>query len=273
MIFSAFEINKNKNIKMKAELKTITPTWARRVLDEKNIGNRAMNKLHVDSLAKEMACGRWKVNGDTICINESRLIDGQHRLAAVVLSGVTIQSFVVEGLPCDVFDTKDVGKRRSGGDTLGIRGEKNAYRLAAVLALVDKYVTGRADKQVVYTNTEIEELLEKYPEARASVSGTKTNGIITPSVLDACHYIFSRIDRRLADEFVEKIVRGTGLEYGSPWYVLRERLMQNNMSKAKLSKYYLMALCIKSWNYARNEKSVRCLKWNEDGNESFPIAK
>lgn len=235
-----------------------------------------MNRLHVESLAKEMKCGRWKVNGDTICLNGSRLIDGQHRLAAVVASGVTIQSFVIEGLPSDVFDTKDVGKRRSGGDTLGVRGEQNAYRLAATLILIDKYMTGRADKSVAYSNTEIEELLEKYPEARESLQTShSTKGLIAASVLDACHYLFSRKDSVLADEFVEKVLRGTGLEEGTPWYVLRERLMKNSISKAKLSKPYVMALCIKAWNHARAGTKVRFLRWREEGEkvEPFPVVK
>lgn len=259
---------------MKAELKTITPEWAEKILAEKNAGNRTMNRIHVEALAREMKRGKWKVNGDTLCMNGTRLIDGQHRLAAVVLSGMTIQSFVIEGLPSDVFDTKDVGKRRSAGDTLGVRGEKNACRLAAALILIDKYVTGRADKSVTYANTEIEELLEKYPDARDSLQTTHaTRGLITPSVLDACHYLFSRKDADLADEFVEKVLRGTGLEEGTPWYVLRERLVGNSLAKAKLSRPYLMALCIKAWNHARAGSTVRYLRWREKGEaaEQFPV--
>lgn len=261
---------------MKAELKTITPEWASKTLAEKNAGNRSMNRIHVESLAKEMKRGKWKVNGDTICLNGTRLIDGQHRLAAVALSGVTIQSFVIEGLPSDVFDTKDVGKRRSAGDTLGVRGEQNACRLAAVLSLIDKYMTGRSDKTVTYSNTEMEELLEKYPDARESLQTShSTKGLITPSVLDACHYLFSRKDREMADEFVEKVLRGTGLEEGSPWYVLRERLVGNSLAKAKLSRPYMMALCIKAWNLARAGNTVRFLRWREKGDaaEQFPVIK
>jgi hypothetical protein len=261
---------------MKAELRTITPQWASKILAERNSGNRAMSRLHVEALAKEMRRGKWKVNGDTICVNGARLIDGQHRLAAVVLSGVTIQSFVIEGLSSDVFDTKDVGKRRSAGDTLGVRGEKDANRLAAMLQLIDKYMTGRSEKSVNYSNTEIEELLEKYPDARHSVQTSyKNKGLITPSVLDACHYLFSRKDPDLASEFVEKVVRGAGLEEGTPWYVLRERLVGNSLSKAKLSRTYLMALCIKAWNHARAGTVVRFLRWREKGEavEPFPMVK
>jgi hypothetical protein len=259
---------------MNANLMTITPEWAQNTLNEKNSGNRPMNKQHVNALAKEMARGKWKVNGDTICLNGERLIDGQHRLAAVVLSGMTIQSFVIDGLSSDVFDTKDVGKRRSAGDTLGVRGEQNACRLAAALVLIDKYVTGRVDQSIAYSNTEIEDILEKYPDARSSLqTASSTKGLIFPSVLDACHYLFSRKDPILADEFVEKVLRGTGLEEGSPWYVLRERLVSNSLAKAKLSRPYVMALCIKAWNNARAGIKVRCLRWRDKGDaaEQFPV--
>jgi hypothetical protein len=262
---------------MKAELRTITPAWAKQMLEERNTGNRAMNRMHVEALAKEMKCGRWKVNGDTICVNASRVIDGQHRLAAVVSSGVTIQSFVVEGLPSDVFDTKDVGKRRSAADTLGVRGEINSYRLAACLIMIDKYVTGRADKQVTYSNTEVEELLQKYPGARNSLQ-TKANvggGIIIPSVLDACHYLFSAKSPEMADEFVKKVLRGTELKEGDPYYLLRERLMRNSLAKAKLAKPYMMALCIKAWNHVRSGTSCRVLKYSEEGSaaEPYPVVR
>jgi hypothetical protein len=259
---------------MKATIMTITPEWAQKILDEKNVGNRAMNKHHVAVLAKEMKRGKWKVNGDTICLNESRLIDGQHRLAAVVLSGVTIQSFVIDGLSSDVFDTKDVGKRRGAGDTLSVRGEQNSHRLAAALVQIDKYFTGRSDLSIAYSNTEVEELLEKYSEARNSVQTSfKTKGLILPSVLDACHYLFSRKDPALAEEFVEKVLNGTGLEEESPWYVLRERLVANSLSKAKLTKPYMMALCIKAWNIARRGGKAKFVRWREKGDaaEQFPV--
>ena len=258
---------------MNVKLRTISPYMAEELL-KKNIGNRPLNIKHVDRLAKEMANGRWKVNGDTICMNGTRVIDGQHRLHAVVQSGITIEALVVEGLSYDVFDTKDVGKRRSAGDTLGVAGELNACRLAASLVLIDKYFTRRVEKSVTYSNTEMEELLVKYPEARQSIQTTaKAKGIIYPSVLDACHYLFSRKDPILADQFVEKVLRGVSLDEGSPWYVLRERLLNNSLAKAKLKKAYVMALCIKAWNHARAGSKVKILKFSQDGvnTESFPI--
>lgn len=259
---------------MKAELKTITPAIAKKLL-ENNIGNRTLTAWHVDELVKEIKAGRWKVNGDMIRISVSgRILDGQHRLTAVIKSGMTIQTWIMDGLDDDIFDTIDVGKRRSGSDTLGCLGEKNTYRLASALTLVDKYMTGRVEKNVTYSNGEIEELLAKYPEVRDSIQTSgKARMLILPSVLDACHYLFSRKDPAAANLFFDRVTRGSGLDERDPEYVLRERLVANSLAKAKLSKTHIFALCVKAWNHSRSGKKIQCLKLNmRDGKMvDFPV--
>jgi hypothetical protein len=259
---------------MKVELKTITPAMAEKML-KMNIGNRALTIWHVDELVKEMLAGRWKVNGDMIRISiTGRILDGQHRLAAIVKSKMTIQTWVMESLADDIFDTIDVGKKRSQGDTLGCRGEKNAYRLSSALILVDKYMTGRVEKNLSYSNGEVEELLEKYPEVRDSIqTGAKGKKLILPSVMDACHYLFSRKDPAMANLFMERVLRGSGLEEGDPEYVLREKLVSNSLAKAKLSKAHVFALCIKAWNHSRTGKKIQHLKLNERAGKliEFPV--
>ena len=248
---------------MKAELLSITPAFAELLL-KSNTANRHVTESHVAYLVKEIKAGRWKVNGDTIRISKSGLIiDGQHRLLAIVRAGVTIESWVVTGLPDDVFDTIDVGKRRSPGDTLECRGEQNAHRLAAALALIDKYMTGRVDKSSHYTNSETEALLAKYPTARESLITSKSGkGLLLPSVLDACHYLFTQKDPVMTEVFMDRILKGVGLEEGDPWYVLRERLLTNSISNTKLSKAHVMALCIKAWNHARAGRRITKLQLN-----------
>lgn len=256
---------------MNMELKTITPQKAGEML-KRNNKNRTISKLHVKRLANEIRSGRWKVNGDTICLNGDVLIDGQHRLHAIIEAGMPIQSFVVDGLPSDVFDTKDTGKRRSHHDTLSVLGKKNTTRLASMLKIIDKYNTGKSNKTVYYSNGDIEELLKLYYDAEESLTNIKTKGLMPPALLDACHYLFSKKDPQLADEFVSAIIKGVGLYEDSPWYRLRERLETNRWSRSKLDKTYIMALCIKSWNAARSGKKVKYLRWKQQGEngEAFP---
>lgn len=254
---------------------TITPAWAQEVL-KRNIGNRPLNHLHVERLVSEMIKGRWKFNGDTICVNGTQVIDGQHRLHAVVKSGVTIESLVVDGLPFHVFDTKDVGERRTAAHTLAVNGETDTKRLAAALVMIDKYYVKNAGGKGRYSNTEIQDLLSKYPQVRMSIRKPRgPRGLIASSVLDSCHYIFSRIDHELAEQFAESLLFGVNLSAASPWYALRERLVNNSMAKAKLKPSYVMALCIKAWNHARNGTRVKFLKFAQEGSnhEEFPIAR
>lgn len=254
-------------------MQKITPEIASRML-EKNEGNRPLKKAHVTHLAEEIKAGRWKVNGDTICLNGDRLIDGQHRLAAVIECGKSIETLVVSGLSSDVFDTKDVGARRSGGDTLAILGEKYGTNLAATICLIDQYITGRMTRVVRYHNTQLPGLLKKYPEARKCFPKChETRRLLPASVLGACYYLFAQKDEEAADEFVKDLISGAGLKETDSVYLLRERLMNNLLGKHKMQRRYLVAITIKAWNFRRRGNECRKLYWAEGGKkqESFPV--
>jgi hypothetical protein len=255
---------------MKAELKTITPAMAQYILENGNTKNRPMNKHHVDSLAKEMSRGKWALNGDTICMNQGQLIDGQHRLAAVVKSGVSIQTFVVEGVPFDVFQTKDVGKRRFCRDTYLIRGEENPKALAAAINLLTRYYTKRVMTGAFgITQSDLDEMLEQHPKLRESVAiRLPKKSIIPRGVLHVSHYLFSQKDPVLANEFVEKLIQGADLIKGTPIHMLRERLVSNASAKAKLPDNYVFGLTVKAWNAVRLGLRIGVLKMLD--NEAFP---
>ena len=266
---------KTRENTMNVGIQHITPSIATSMLLGNN-NNRTLNKNHVSNLAKEMLSGRWKVNGDTICFNGDQLIDGQHRLQAIVESGIAIDTLVVRGLEGDVFDTKDTGKRRSASDTLSVRGELNTACLAACLGTIERYVTGRMFRFIRFSNTEIEELLVKYPEARASVGATHiTRRLLPRAIAAASHYLFSRKDPEEASRFMSQLISGAGLDVGDPVYVLRERLVQNTMAKGKLERDYLMAITVKAWNARREGRKVRYLRVRQEGEaqESFPLVK
>lgn len=258
---------------MKVELRTITPQMAKAML-EKNTHNRPANKKHVSVLANQIKKGLWKVNGDTICMNCSRLIDGQKRLMAVIEADMPITTLVVEGVADDVFDTKDIGQRRSQADTLACEGQVNSKELAACLGYIERYYTGQTMERRSYNNTEILELLAKYPKASESIKQCHNKKrIISKAVLAACHFLFEQLDHEKANWFVATLISGQGLTEGMPLYLLRERLMRNALSKAKLSNPYIMALVIKSWNHERQGRTMKYLRFREDGDspEAFPV--
>jgi len=255
--------------------RVITPEIAAKML-EQNTMNRPLSKPHVANLKREMLAGRWKFNGDTIATNGTALVDGQHRLQACVESGVAFETLVVEGIPQGVFDTKDVGKRRSKADTLAVKGEKNTRALAATLVFVDEYITGTVIKRRNYTNMEVEALLEKYPGIQESVAlGKHYNKRfpLSPTMIGGCHYLFSRKDEELAELFFDALVKGLDLQDDDPVYLLRERINLNAFSKAKLPPRDIFALMIKAWNATREGKKLKLLRWSAGAGEPFPLIK
>lgn len=100
----------------------ITPEMAERIIEESTrlfntlSGNkqRRVRQNTVDMYAQAMTEGRWKDNGETIKFDaEGRLMDGGHRVRAVIQSGVPIEFLVVRGIDNDVMDTIDIGLKRS----------------------------------------------------------------------------------------------------------------------------------------------------------------
>jgi hypothetical protein len=75
-----------------------------------NLDNRSIKKNNLLAITNDMKGGAWTVNGAAIVIGkDGRLIDGQHRLQAVIDSGKTIYS-LVQGGPRDAAN----GTRRAG---------------------------------------------------------------------------------------------------------------------------------------------------------------
>jgi hypothetical protein len=92
-------------------------------------------------------------------------------------------------------------------------------------------------------------------------------------VLAGCHYLFAKKDESAADQFIQQLISGSGIIEGEPVYVLRERILQNSLAKAKLSKNYLMAIIIKAWNHKRAGTNLRKLFYREESKnpEPFPV--
>lgn len=122
--------------KPKVELRKVTPEWASEILkrhDERIVTGkyrqRPLNERDVAKYATDMKAGNWGVTGQGISFDEDgNLIDGQHRLAAVMRSGVTIEMVVIWDLESHVskqvrtIDVIDIGKKRQVAQQLRIDG-------------------------------------------------------------------------------------------------------------------------------------------------------
>lgn len=106
------------------EIVFVTPDMARQILDGNTI-NRTVRKNHVISIANIMRNGDWQVTAHGIVISDTGiLIDGQHRLLALIesgLDGVFMRLFFGEDE--NTFIAYDRGAKRSAADSLRVRKE------------------------------------------------------------------------------------------------------------------------------------------------------
>lgn len=257
----------------------ITPAKAQEILSKMEF-NRPPRKKHVTRLSKAMREGKFRQNNDLMCF-DPKTFNGQHRLRAIVESGVTQEVLVISGLPEDSFAFIDTGVKRSAADALYIDGETNCTHLAAALVLVDRYYNKDiASRNVRYDNEEVISLLDKYPAVRDSLASLsyKKYPLLPRSSMAALHTIFKHayLSREAPsgvtpDEFIAAIHTGDFTATTQQAKLLRERLISNAAATRKLPLEHLLALTVKTWNHCRAGTETKNLLYRD--NESFPEAR
>ena len=130
---------------MWTKVELITPEIARGYL-EQNCGNRKVSKYMVNMYSEAMKRGEWMLNGESIKFDvDGNLIDGQHRLYALIEANISLELLVVRGLQKSAFKTLDVGKKRTAGDCLSIEGIANYNQVASIVRLYMKMRSKEGD--------------------------------------------------------------------------------------------------------------------------------
>ncbi len=265
----------------------IEPSLAVKWLKTQKI-NRTLRVVDVERWSRDMSAGKWNVNGETIKFDaEGALIDGQHRLQACLKAQTTFVSWVVFDLPVTTAqESVDIGRRRTPGDQLSLRGEIDTTNLAAALRWLWRYekrlmlgYTGFTplrtnSRQAPPTMQELFALLEQHPQIRKSLSyGNLTFKLLPKSLMTMLHYQMTQKDTLLADWFVRTLASGEALTQSDALWYLRRRLTDNRSSRAKLQHSELAALTIKAWNLHRAKKPCKALRfyWQGDKPENFPV--
>ena len=150
--------------------------------------------------ASAMKEGRWHTHGDAIDIdNDGRLSNGQHRLSAVVMSGLPQWFIVARGVETQTFASRDRGYGRSPGQIAKWAGYTNADALASAAAVVWLEETGRFGG-AWSERTEPEVLLDilaRHPgleEAVARANMTACALRLSRGLAGWAYYRFSEID-------------------------------------------------------------------------------
>jgi len=268
----------------------ITPEIAAQLLRKNIKHNRNIMNVTVNKYANLMSRGQWDFHtGDTIKISkDGYVVDGQHRLHAVVKSGITIYSFVAYGLDNESFKNIDMGKSRRISDALHFAGIPYARVVAASIqlhwnlkngtntAVMTTPVSARntqgggldyktnAAASLRLSAADIEQIYFKNEDNWNRYVQTylaKCRVLETSSNLAGMWAYLSDINANDADEFISRLVEGDALNYGSPILALRNRLLAAKTTKhGFLSSSERRAVYISAWNAFRKGKIQNSLR-------------
>lgn len=153
---------------MRVSEELITPVVAREMLQMVDGDLQRRVRPGVVALyAKQMIDGDWVVGGDAICFDSlGRLVNGQHRLRAVVLSGTDQRFLVRRNLDRREVRSLDMGVKRTLEDVFRFEG-KNEYDKTSVA--VARFLVGDAKGRPVVGRSmsarDVEALITRHREA------------------------------------------------------------------------------------------------------------
>lgn len=123
---------------MENQIVNISPEIAEQYL-KTNANNRKLNDKRVRQYAEDMSNGKWQLNGESIKFNKSgMLIDGQHRLSAIIKSGTSVQMLVTWGID-DSVTTLDRGQGRTTAQCFAFGGVDSAFANNALIGAVKQH--------------------------------------------------------------------------------------------------------------------------------------
>lgn len=270
------------------ELVTVTPAMAAQWL-ENNPSNRPISRVVTGRYAAAIRRGDWVFNGDSIRFDaDGQLLDGQHRLRAVIDADTAITTGVVRGLAPETQQTMDQGMRRTFAQVLQMRGFGNAATLAAVtnhmfryeryleerVTMLDKYAPPTIQQSLAFFEPRSSGLLWAAGEGR-SVAEAVTGG--NNSRFGTAWYIFHGLSSEDCEDFFYKLRKGASLEEEHPVYALR-RYLANDFQARRIGSrpngLSQFAVIIKAWNAYRRGEPLKQVRWRAGGSapEAFPIA-
>ena len=265
---------------MKSELRLITKSIAEQML-KRNFNNRRITDSHVEFLSQQMIKGQWLFDGQPIRFTtDGRLLDGQHRLSAVVKSDTSQQFLIVTGIESNAFKVMDTGRVRNAGDVLSIEGVSSYTNVAATIKSILNHKSGLNSKGGESHKTTNTDILNFFNDNKSIeqmvVDNTKLyisfNRVLPLSIISSMMFLMNEKNAVYSESFWKKVCNGTGLEDGSPIKALRDKLINDKLSKTKMTIRDKRAVIIKAWNFYRLDKKIKLLKFDSD-REKFPLIK
>jgi hypothetical protein len=266
------------HIKDTVDIVDVSPVIAVQWL-KMNTHNRTLRVAKVAEYARDMTLGRWIFDGSPIRFaDDGVLLDGAHRLNAIVKSGTTQRFLVVVGIAKKAQDVMDTGAKRLIGDQLQLRGFENARQVAAIARLCMWYdmgfpgrhsTGGNSYSDATPTNADVYEYIENnhaLRDAAAVAQSVSKHLTIPPARFGAMYFLCARVCREDAREFwIEQVAQGLALEVGDPALILRRTYEALRDDDRQSNTVVIFGFGLHAWNKYRKHETVMLLRPPRDG--------
>lgn len=266
--------------KPRVEIRTVTPEWALEILEKHDkkivagkFAQRTLNDRAVRMYATDMVAGNWSLTGQGISFDvEENLMDGQHRLAAVVKAKVPVQMIVTWDLPIEngnkfkTINMFDIGRKRSAQQQLKIDGYQYCSTIASASRLLVVIASGINEKSVVSQPQimVVSRMMKNHYTPlieRLAIGNPPPNRfagrVIAPLAL------LRVVDVDTADLFAMELNEGANLAKTSPVLQFIKFLDRPTHSKSELGMATASALASALFFYC-NDKKVEHIRGNKE---------
>lgn len=193
-------------------IETITPEVAEEYL-QKNVHNRQIKLSKVKVIARDIVMGEYKLTHQGISFDEDgNLLDGQHRLKAIVLAGKPIDIFVARGVPRDAITGIDSVTPRTLENHEDVMKTKDDFKYTNKHGTIAKIIEFGPNDSISISMSEMYSLIDKYIdgiEFAMKFSKIKHAKSVILAVIARAYYGTDNIER--LSEFME--VYRTGEAY------------------------------------------------------------
>lgn len=256
----------------------VTPEMAKAWLDTRLVDyERQLRQGRVEGMARDMKDGKFRFIGDPIrfAVEGGNLEDGQHRLSAVVLSGIP-QYFPVVDIPADARHVIDTGVKRSVPDMLhklgiitGVKGKiltaiankASAWQLGYVASSGTFRAT--ADESITYIRRN-EAALKAATDVAILVVNYRLP--VAASSIGTLWYLTREVNAADADEFwVKQVIKGVGIQEDTPAQALRNRIFRLNHAGTRMYPDDALRYGALAWNHFRQGNTAAKLQAPKGG--------
>lgn len=259
---------------LSAYFTTVTPVraeaWLASMVTNRRIGGHTLT-----ALIRDIRAGQWHMTGDPIKFNtDGHLIDGQHRLRAIIQTGRALDLLVVTGLSPAAMTALDGGRRRSpadhlvvanlcaaGDSTLMAAGIRHWVRFCGSPVMGTTGVVVPPWALVAIGRTRCTTLQPWIPVIKRQAFRRVRLGSMGEHL--ALAYITELVDWEAAKLFWDRLTTGTQLSADDPEYVLREKFATFRAREVRHIRGTYTAMTIKAWNARRTGKGRISMRKDE----------